>query len=298
MEILLLIIAGVVLYMLYNSFSDYMKNPYKVPTQDIRDGLASEYKPQDNPYIQLTDEDRIKKTEFGILAQILALIAKSDGKVCALERELLNDLFDDMAKELNEYNDYKDALGSLQKIFDEAQGGSLDTLAESFVEATKGEYKKRVKVVEFLFALAYSDGVLDENEREKIIDVAAIFELNNDDFNKIYDDFERKYSQNLSITKENALKILGLKKDFISSDLESAYHEKIKEKKQNIFKGLNKSFEVDSLREIDEAYKVLKCELDSANPQNIGENNGSEIAESTRDSSPVAQNDNDKNNIK
>ena len=263
MEILLLIIAGVVLYMLYNSFSDYMKNPYKVPTQDIRDGLASEYKPQDNPYIQLTDEDRIKKTEFGILAQILALIAQSDGKVCALERELLNDLFDDMAKELNEYNDYKDALGSLQKIFDEAQGGSLDTLAESFVEATKGEYKKRVKVVEFLFALAYSDGVLDENEREKIIDVAAIFELNNDDFNKIYDDFERKYSQNLSITKENALKILGLEKDFIRSDLENAYHEKIKEKKQNIFKGLNKSFEVDNLREIDEAYKVLKQSLKS-----------------------------------
>lgn len=284
MEILLLIIAGVVLYMLYNSFSDYMKNPYKVPTQDIRDGLASEYKPQDNPYIQLTDEDRIKKTEFGILAQILALIAQSDGKVCALERELLNDLFDDMAKELNEYNDYKDALGSLQKIFDEAQGGSLDTLAESFVEATKGEYKKRVKVVEFLFALAYSDGVLDENEREKIIDVAAIFELNNDDFNKIYDDFERKYSQNLNITKENALKILGLKKDFISSDLESAYHEKIKEKKQNIFKGLNKSFEVDNLREIDEAYKVLKCELDSANPQNLNHNNGERVAESSVDS--------------
>lgn len=284
MEILLLIIAGVVLYMLYNSFSDYMKNPYKVPTQDIRDGLASEYKPQDNPYIQLTDEDRIKKTEFGILAQMLALIAQSDGKVCALERELLNDLFDDMAKELNEYNDYKDAFGSLQKIFDEAQGGSLDTLAESFVEATKGEYKKRVKVVEFLFALAYSDGVLDENEREKIIDVAAIFELNNDDFNKIYDDFERKYSQNLSITKENALKILGLKKDFISSDLESAYHEKIKEKKQNIFKGLNKSFEVDNLREIDEAYKVLKCELDSANSQNLGENNGERIVESSLDS--------------
>lgn len=284
MEILLLIIAGVVLYMLYNSFSDYMKNPYKVPTQDIRDGLASEYKPQDNPYIQLTDEDRIKKTEFGILAQILALIAQSDGKVCALERELLNDLFDDMAKELNEYNDYKDALGSLQKIFDEAQGGSLDTLAESFVEATKGEYKKRVKVVEFLFALAYSDGVLDESEREKIIDVAAIFELNNDDFNKIYDDFERKYSQNLNITKENALKILGLKKDFISSDLESAYHEKIKEKKQNIFKGLNKSFEVDNLREIDEAYKVLKCELDSANPQNLNHNNGERVAESSVDS--------------
>ena len=262
MEILLLIIAGIVLYMLYNSFSDYMKNPYKLPSQDI-EGFKSEYKPQDNPYIQLSDEDRIKKTEFGILAQILAIIAQSDGKVCALERALLNDLFDDMAKELNEYNDYKDARSSLQKIFDEAQGGDLDALAESFVESTKGEYKKRVKVVEFLLALAYSDGVLDESEREKIIDVAAIFELNNDDFNKIYDDFERKYSDSVVVSKNKALELLNLSDGFSHAELESAYQSAIKNKKQNIFKNLNKSFDNDILREIDSAYKVLKNELDS-----------------------------------
>ena len=264
MEILLLIIAGIVLYMLYNSFRDYMKNPYKIPTQDINDGFANEYKPQDNPYIQLNDEDRIKKTEFGILTQILAVIAKSDGEVCALETELVNDLLDDMAKELNEYNSYKDARSSLQKIFDESHNGNLDALAEAFVDATKGEYKKRVKVVEFLLALAYSDGILDESEKEKIIDVAAIFELNNDDFNKIYDDFERKYSQNLSITRDSALNILGLQKDFIQSDLENAYQSKIKEKKQNIFKNLNKRLESESLREIYEAYKILKKSIDSA----------------------------------
>lgn len=283
MEILLLIIAGIVLYMLYNSFSDYMKNPYKVPTQDISEGLAKEYKPQDNPYIQLTDEDRIKKTEFGILAQILALIAQSDGKVCALERELLQDLFDDMAKELNEYNNYKDARESLQKIFDEAQGGSLDTLAESFVDATKGEYKKRVKVVEFLFALAYSDGVLDENEKEKIIDVAAIFELNNDDFNKIYDDFEQKYSTNVVVSKDKALELLGLSEGFTRKELESAYQSAIKNKKQNIFKNLNKSFDNDILREIDEAYKVLSESLGDSG--DFGESKLGESTESSGDSS-------------
>lgn len=263
MEILLLVIAGIVLYMLYTSFSDYMKNPYKLPSQDI-DGFKNEYKPQDNPYIQLTDEDRIKKTEFGILAQILAFIAKSDGKVCALERELLNDLFDDMAKELNEYNDYKDALGSLQKIFDEVGANAdLDALANAFVEATKGEYKKRVKVVEFLFALAYSDGVLDESEREKIIDVAAIFELNNDDFNKIYDDFERKYSDSVVVSKDKALELLNLSEGFTRKELESAYQSAIKDKKQNIFKNLNKSFDNDILREIDSAYRLLGESLES-----------------------------------
>lgn len=284
MEILLLVIAGIVLYMLYTSFSDYMKNPYKLPSQDI-EGYRSEYKPQDNPYIQLTDEDRIKKTEFGILVQILALIAQSDGKVCALERELLKDLFDDMAKELNEYNDYKDALGSLQKIFDEVGANAdLDALANAFVEATKGEYKKRVKVVEFLFALAYSDGVLDENEREKIIDVAAIFELNNDDFNKIYDDFEHKYSDSVVVSKNKALELLGLSEGFTRKELESAYQSAIKAKKQNIFKNLNKSFDNDILREIDSAYRILGESLGDS--KDLGESKLGESAESNSDSNP------------
>lgn len=275
MEIIMLIIAGVVLYMLYNSFGEYMKNPYKIPQKD---DTSSEYKPSDNPYIIPTNEDRIKKTEFGILTQILALIAKSDGKVCELENELLQDLFEDMAKELNEYNDYEDAKGSLQKIFDETSKNSdLDALANAFVEATKGEYKKRVKVIEFLLALAYADGNLDEVEKEKIIDVAAIFELNNDDFNDIYDDFESKYNTQLNLSKENALKLLGLSENFSSDELEMAYHNRIKDKKQNIFKSLNKSFDSNAVREIDEAYKLLK---DSAKDSSTGNN----PLDSTKDS--------------
>lgn len=256
MEILLLIIAGVVLYMLYNSFTDYMKNPYKIQQQE-----EVEYKPSDNPYTEITNEDKIRKNEFGILTQILAHIAKSDGKVCKLEKELLNDILDNLA---NELQDFKDARESLDIIFNEAvKNSNLDELANAFAEATKGEYKKRVKVIEFLFTLAYADGSLDEVEREKIIDVAAIFELNNDDFNRIYDDFENKYSQNLKITKSNALKLLDLNKNFTLQELENAYHQKIKDKNQNIFKNLNKSYDSNAVREIDEAYRLLKDSIES-----------------------------------
>lgn len=258
MEILLLIIAGVVLYMLYNSFADYMKNPYKIQQ---RDEISSEYQPSDNPYTEITNEDRIRKTEFGILTQILAHIAQSDGKICELERELLGNLLDDIAVELQ---DFKNARESLDIIFNEANNSDLDELANAFVDATKGEYKKRVKVIEFLFALAYADGNLDEAEREKIIDVAAIFELNNDDFNRIYDDFEYKYKENLVIKESEAIKVLGLDKNYTKDELENAYHSKIKEKKQNIFKSLNKGFDYKSLREIDEAYKVLKNAISSS----------------------------------
>lgn len=281
MEILLLVVAGIVLYMLYNSFSDYMKNPYKLPSEDFGDSFKREYKPEDNPYIELTDEDRIKKGEFGILSQILAHIAKSDGKVCDLEHELISEMLNDMAVELNQYNDYKDARGSLQSIFDEATKESdLDNLANAFVEATKGEYKKRVKVVEFLLAVAYADGELSEAEREKIIDVAAIFELNNDDFNRIYDDFEARYNNGVEITQDKAMALLGLEAGFTRKELENAYHKAIKDKKQNIFKSLNKPFDSESLREIDSAYKVLSESMSDSSETN-------ETSESNVDSQKV-----------
>lgn len=281
MEILLLVVAGIVLYMLYNSFSDYMKNPYKLPSEDFGDSFKREYKPEDNPYIELTDEDRIKKGEFGILAQILAHIAQSDGKVCDLEHELISEMLNDMAVELNQYNDYKDARGSLQSIFDEAtKEGDLDNLANAFVEATKGEYKKRVKVVEFLLAVAYADGELSEMEREKIIDVAAIFELNNDDFNRIYDDFEARYNNGVEITQDKAMALLGLEAGFTRKELENAYHKAIKDKKQNIFKSLNKPFDSESLREIDSAYKVLSESMSDSSEIN-------ETSESNVDSQKV-----------
>lgn len=263
MEVVLLIIAGVVLYMLYNGFQDYLKNPYK--RENSSNTFNAEYKPSDNPYIEMTSADRIKKTEFGILAGLLSVMAASDGKICKLEQELIKNLLDDIAKELE---DYKDAREALQSIFDENKD-DLDSLARAFEEATKGEYKKRLKVVEFLFALAYADGKLDEVEREKIIDIAALFELNNDDFNKLYDEFEEKYSSGIEMTKSRALELFELGEDFSKEDLESAYSKKIKDNKQNILlnKNINKSFKdspYDTLREIDCAYKLLSSSLDSA----------------------------------
>ena len=255
MEILLLIIAGAVLYYLYNGFQDYMKNPYKI---EDKEQYKREYNIDDTPYMPETEQDRIKKTEYGILTMILKCIASVDGEVCKLEQELLKDMLDDIA---NELVDYKNARILLQEIFD-SSNEDLDDLANKFASLTKGEYKKRLKVIEFLFAVAYADECLSDLEREKIIDVAAIFELNNDDFNKLYDDFESEYSHNIEMDKQKALEILGLGEDYTKDDLENAYSDKIKENKQNVLlnKNLNKDFNTAStkiLRDIDSAYKIL-----------------------------------------
>ena len=278
MEIVLLIIAGVVLYLLYNSFQDYMKDPYKPDFKNNNsnnmksnhhgrghhgghhggNSYEDEYDISNSPYLELSMEDKIKKGEYGVIVRILKNIASSDGNVCNLEKELINNILDDIAFEMK---DIEDSRAILQNIFDNSDD-NMDELAQKFCELSKGEYKKRVKVVEFLFALAYADGKLDEVEREKIIDVAAIFELNNDDFNKIYDDFTNLYSKDSNIDKQKALELLELSPDYSSENLEVAYKNKIKENNQNILlnKNLDKNFQEHSskkLKDIDEAYKVL-----------------------------------------
>lgn len=252
MEVVLLIIAGVVLYMLYNSYQDYLKNPYKGNNNNV--DYKNEYKdnPYKEPYKEISDEDKIKKTEFGILTCILKNIASSDGEICPLEKELISSILDDIAAELS---DYKNAREILQNIFDN-DTQDLDTLAKDFEIASRGEYKKRLKVIEFLFSVAYADGKLDEKEREKIIDVAAIFELGNDDFNKIYDDFESMYSVDTKLDKDSAMKILGLSENYSQNELDEAYHQKIKEHKSNIFK--NNKNDPQALKDIDEAYHLLQ----------------------------------------
>ncbi len=258
MEIVLLIIAGIVLYYLYNGFQDYMKNPYK---RNEEKDYRAEYNPSDNPYVEPTKEDRIKKTEYGVLAGILQVVASSDGKVCNLEKELISDMLDDMANELADVYSKNEAREVLQNIFDNNKEDA-DNLASAFAELTKGEYKKRLKLVEFLFAVAYADGNLDDSERDNIIDIAAILELNNDDFNKIYDDFEAMYSQKVEMNESRALEILALESDYTKDELESSYKQRIKDNKQNILssKNLNKNFREHSLttlRDIDEAYNLL-----------------------------------------
>lgn len=263
MEIVLLIIAGVVLYFLYNSFQDYMKNPYNKNEQVENESFKAEYNIQNTPYkIQTTDE-KIAKTEFGILAKILHCLSSADGKICELEQEMIKNMLDDIALELS---DYPSARKDLQKIFDENKE-NIDVLAQNFANETKGEYKKRLKVIEFLFALAYADGTLSDNEREMIIDCAALFELDNDDFNKLYDEFEMMYKNDVEMDKARALEILELDSNYNREQLEQNYKQKIKEKKQNILlnKNLNKNFMDNSakfLREIDAAYEILKndCE--------------------------------------
>lgn len=258
MEFILLLIGAGVAYFLYITLQDYLKNPLH-PQEFNKAPSASPM-----PRVSFVDDEKsrmyskAKESEYGILSAILGIFSRADGNACEAERVLVEDMIDEMSKDSN-----KISKESLLEIYNNSEAKDLEQLCMDFNEKTKGEYKKRLKVVEFLFVLAYADNEFCDAEREMIIDIAAYFEIDNDDFNKIYDGFESLYTSGTELSKQEALEVLGLKEGFSDEELESAYAEVLKKTKGTVLDNKNISktlLEANAplLQKIEKAYQTLK----------------------------------------
>lgn len=246
---IILLGAGIVMYFLWNTLKEYLSvdENLKRFKQEQSQTFAL---PQEPSF-----EEKVAQSEYGLLAGILGYVANADGEICDLEKEMASSLLSDMAKEMGNLGNEAEVYNALLNIFTSGNK-DIDSLAQGFVELTKGEYKKKIKVVEFCFALGYADGELNEPTKEAIIDIAALLGLSNEDFNKLYDDFATTYE--VQLTQEEAKEIFGS-----YDDLYSRYQELITQEKQNILdeKNLNKPLTpeaLQNLRKIQKAYEILK----------------------------------------
>lgn len=269
MDNFLLIVVMVVIYFTYKSFKEYLENPQARGSLGSPPGRAEEVDSYEDPYQMLDEERRVERSEFGVIVALMAKVARADGRVCELEKQLLRNMLDDLAAE---FRDKVKARAILQAQFEREQESAegVELLAMELAKLTKGEYKKRLKVVEFLFALAYADGALSESEREVIIDIAAYLELHNDDFNRIYDAFEELFvpkSGGDSLDRAKALEVLGLSQEGLSAEtLKRRYRELVRENHPDILqgRGAGKSSIEEATRKlqrINEAYELLKSEV-------------------------------------
>lgn len=270
MEILLLITIIIVAIAIIN-FKDYLNHPHKRPHihNEENHNELSEYQ---NPYknqeqiSSLNQEEKIRNSEYGLIIALLSKLAQSDGKVCELELELMENTIQDIAEALclqSAMNQKEKILEILHKIFN-STNGSVESLAQSYASLTKGQYKSRLKLVEYLLSLAYADGKLGSDEREVILDVAAYLEINNDDFNKLYDTFETFYAQKQKeSTLQESYAILGVKEEDDMEHIKKTYKNLVREFHPDILyhKGLDQSIMenyTQKLQSINQAYQVIK----------------------------------------
>lgn len=268
MEILFLITI-IIVVLAYLNFKDYLYNPSKRPTlnpanDDSKE--AEDFRNYEDIYKTKTKEEKIQSSEYGILIALMAKVAGHDGKVCDLERELVGNTIEDIATQITMQSAtyQKSEISAILYHIFENTTKSIEELTQEYAALTKGQYKTRLKLIEYLLALAYADGVLEHNEREAILDIAAYLEIENEDFNRLYDEFAQFYAkESKEASLEEAYKILGVSSEDSFEEIKKAYKTLIKEYHPDILhhKGLEESIiknATTKLQEINVAYELIK----------------------------------------
>ncbi len=210
MEIILLIVAAIVLFYFYNTLKEYLKNPLNPKAK------TEEYELKDDPYllVQSSPIDKFKKTQVGAYMRLLKFL---DIQKNALDNALRTLFINELERSLNteQQNLAKELLN---EPVDKKE--NFESLCQEIADHTHGEYTKRLKLVEFLMLLAYADGILDSKEKELFLDVGAFLQIDNHDFNELYDNFERFNSIEIPMSLEDAQNLFEIQTTTTAQELE------------------------------------------------------------------------------
>ncbi|GAA7419663.1 TerB family tellurite resistance protein [Helicobacter pylori] len=203
MEIILLIVAAVVLFYFYNTLKEYLKNPLNPKTK------TEEYDLKNDPYllVQSSPLDKFKQTQTGAYMRLLKFL---DIQKNALDNALRSLFINELEQSLNSEQQNL-AKELLNEPMDKKE--NFESLCQEIADHTHGEYTKRLKLVEFLMLLAYADGILDSKEKELFLDVGAFLQIDNQDFNELYDHFEHFNAIEIPMSLEEAKNLFEIPKE-------------------------------------------------------------------------------------
>jgi len=244
-NIIALALLGAVFYYIfksYNKYTDYSKETFKNFS---------------------VSHDSLKNSELGLFVALVAKVAKADGRVDALEAELVSIMFDDISAVFPEPEKTK---GILKEIFNDekSRNDDIEEIAYTLGQATKRDKAKQQQFMGFLIQLAFIDGEVSHEEDEALQSIAQAMEFDPKGYHAIFEQFE-KMMHNIT-PKANigdAYKLLGVSRDAEMSVVKKAYRKLVRENHPDIIKSQGKSEEymqkaTAKTQEINQAYEMIK----------------------------------------
>lgn len=231
--------------------------------------LNKDYHKQDFRHIKINIKQKfqgdLKEHEAGLLIALMAKVAKADGNVCELEAEFLSNIFTDISLVFE--ND-KEIRIQLKDIYSHEKESFTNTIeiAKKYLQLTKGDYQKRLKILEYLLNLAFIDGEFSEAEYMIIEDISNAIEIKKADLDAIINKFEEYLKAKQNQTKMNlskAYEVLEITQDSSNDELKKQYRKLVKQYHPDVITGqgadqatIDKA--TNKLQEINEAYEIIK----------------------------------------
>ena len=245
-NLIVLALLGAVFYYIFKSYSTY----------------STEYSKKAFKNISITKE-ALQHSELGLFVALVAKVAKADGKVDALEAQLIGIMFDDISAIFPEPEKTKSIL---KEIFSEHkdQFNNLKQIAQELGQMVRKDKAKQQQFMGFLIQLAFIDGEVSQNEDDILQTIASAFEFNPDAYHAIFDQFE-KMMKNVTpkANISDAYKLLGVNKSDEMSVIKKAYRKLVRQYHPDIIKSQGKDEEymqeaTEKTQEINQAYEMIK----------------------------------------
>ena len=233
--------------------------------------LNRNYKSSDFQNIQMEGKQNfdgdLREHEAGLLIAMMAKVAKADGEVSELEAEILSNTFTDIANHFENTHEVREQLKSIYKDEIKSFDNTIE-IASKYLNLTKRDYAKRLKVLEYLLNLAFIDNDFSKAEFMITEDISKTLEIRRADFENMIAQFEQFYtrqqdSKELSLQK--AYDILGVQSTDDMGLIKKKYRKLVKENHPDIITGQGASQSIidqatAKLQEINEAYEIIKSE--------------------------------------
>ena len=243
-----LIILAILGYGLYYIFTSYGK--YEAYSKESFKNFSVSY-------------NSLKNSELGLFVALVAKVAKADGKVDALEAQLVGIMFDDISAVFPEPQKTKDIL---KQIFNEEKDRSdnIEKTAHNLAHAIKRNKEQQQQFMGFLIQLAFVDGEVSSSEEEILQIIAEALEFDPNTYHAIFDQFE-KMMKNVQpkATLEDAYKVLGVNAGDDMKVIKKAYRKLVREYHPDIIASQGKSEQymqeaTKKTQEINQAYEMIK----------------------------------------
>ena len=244
-NIILFAILGAVFYYVFKSYAKYEK----YSKEAFKDFSIS--------------HDSLKRSELGLFVALCAKVAKADGRVDALEAELISNMLDDIASVFPEPTKTKEIL---KEIFNEEKNktDNIEHLAHALSHATKRSKAMQQQFMQFLIQLAFADGEVSKSEEKILALIAETMQFDPQAYHAIFDQFEQMM-QNMhpQNTLDDAYKILGVSPNDDMATIKKAYRKLVRQYHPDIIKSQGKSEAyikeaTHKTQEINQAYEMIK----------------------------------------
>lgn len=204
-----------------------------------------------------------RESELGLFIALVAKVAKADGRVDALEAQLIGIMFDDIA---GVFPDKEKTRAILKEIFNEEKEKSDDTkeIAEALNKLLGRNRFKRNQYIGFLIQLAFVGNGMSSDEDKVLREIIIELNISTDEYVSMLNKFENmSKNKQESMSFQEACKVLGVNENDAMSEIKKTYRKLVRKYHPDIIKSQDKDEAyieeaTAKTQEINQAYEIIK----------------------------------------